>query len=82
MRTDVDQRTAALLCLIREYAPGRNATAAEVCSLCIVNIAKNAGIDNLLSNLVLRGSDDTDSRSSASCRFCLFASSIFLASAG
>ena len=54
MRTDVDQRTAALLCLIREYAPCRNATAAEVCSLCIVNIAKNAGIDNLLSNLVLR----------------------------
>ena len=42
MRTDVDQRTAALLCLIREHAPGRNATAAEVCSLCIVNIAKSA----------------------------------------
>ena len=40
MRTDVDQRTAALLCLIREYAPGRNGSSANRMSLCIVNLTQ------------------------------------------
>ena len=53
MCTDIDQRTAALLGLICEYAPGRNATTTEVCSLCVVNIAEETFVNNLLSNLIL-----------------------------
>ena len=54
MGADVDQRTAALLGLVRENAPRRNAAAAQVCSLCVVDVAQPAVFDDLLRDLVLR----------------------------
>ena len=48
MGSDVNQRTAALLFLIQEHAPGGNGSPAERMSLCIVNLSQLAVLTGTL----------------------------------
>ena len=51
MRTDVNQRTAALLVFIQEYAPGRNGSAAQRGCLCVIDLTKRAVLSLFLEVL-------------------------------
>ena len=55
MSTDVDQRTAALLVLVEEYAPGGNGSAAEGGSLGVVDVTEGAVHSLLLEVLRAHG---------------------------
>ena len=55
MGSDVDQRTAALLVFVEEYAPGRNGAATDSGCLCVVDVAERAGLALLLAAMSAKG---------------------------
>ena len=48
VRSDIDKRTAALLFLVDEHAPGGNGSSADCDCLCVINLAEFAVLRHLL----------------------------------